>query len=722
MATAVFDESAIDVGNIDFSDLEEKYSVPEPQLPTDAYVVVDGAPVAPEAKAPVLKKVLAKLFGQCGKIEDILLPIEEGKTKGYLIIKFSQANEALKAVKTLHGKKLDVKHRLYVNRLNDVEKYVTSGEISDDFKAPVIPEFKNVGYLNSWLLDPHGRDQFLLNSQKSDGIYWFKKNINKEEVIEPRQNWTSSYMRWSPKGQYLFSTFPNGVQSWGGDQFVRINKFIHPAIEKMDVSPNEKYLVTYSPEPLVDPNDLKPEQRDSYPFKAEDAGKRLVVWDIVTGWPVKTFVVPPPMENEWPLVKWSYDESYCARLGPDAIAVYDTKNNFELLDKKLVKIDGVADFEFAPAGIKTPMLRKGDPLEVMLAYWVPESQNQSAKVSVMTLPQRQVLRTAPLVQVADCKLYWQKGGKYLCCRVNRHTKSKKTLFSNLEIFQVTEKDIPIEKIELQEVVSEFSWEPRGTKFGFISKRDRTDTSNVQLGTSTKHMLTFYALEEVKVGVGRSANVIRKWVKSATFDDKDINVVSWAPTGRYAVTACIGKVQSTLEFYDCEYENDKDKTKEVRLLASEDFNGLSGIQWEDSGRSVAAWSSARVSPVNNGFTVYDFVGHVTRTEAIDQFYDFQWRPRPASLLSINDKKRVRKQLAEHSAKFEELDSMESNAELREQILKRKKLLKEWRDWEAAQAAKMAKLGFVESEEKVEMTVIKEVTEVVIEEKEEEVSEK
>lgn len=721
MTTEVFDESSIDLSHLDFGDLEEKFQVEEPQLPTDSFVVVDGAPIAPESKAPVLKKVLAKLFGGCGKIVDMILPVEDGKTKGYLIIKYSEPLEAFKAVKTLHGKKLDVKHRLLVNRLNDIEKFVLSGEIGDEFKAPVIPEFKNVGYLNSWLLDPNGRDQFLLNSQKSDGIYWFKKNINKEEVIEPRQNWTSSFMKWSPKGQYLFSTFPNGVQSWGGDQFVRINKFIHPNIEKIDISPNEKFLITYSPEPLADPNDLKPEIRESYPFKSEDAGKKLVIWDIVTGWPVKTFAVPQQMENEWPLVKWSFDENYCARLGPDAIAVYDTKNNFDLLDKKLVKIEGVADFEFAPSGIKTPLLKKGDPLEVMLAYWIPESENQSAKVSVMTLPQKQVLRTAPLVQVVDCKLYWQKSGKYLCCRVNRHTKSRKTVFTNLEIFQVTEKDIPIEKIELQEVVSEFSWEPKGNKFGFISKKDRTDTSNVQLGTSTKHMLTFYSIEEVKVGIGKNANVMRKWVKSASFDDKDINIISWSPTGRYAVSGCIGKVQSTLEFYDCEFENEKEKVKEVKLLSSEEFGGLSGLQWENSGRSIAAWSSTRVSPVNNGYTIYDFVGHVTRTESIDQFYDFQWRPRPDSLLSINDKKRVRKQLTEHSAKFEELDNMESNAELRELILKRKKMLKEWSDWESSLISKMTKLGFVEKEEVIEMTVIQEVNEVVIEEKEEEVDE-
>lgn len=714
-----FDESSIDVSQIDFSDLEEQYAVPVPQLPTDSYVVVDGAPVAPEAKAPVLKKVLGNLFSKCGKVEDIILPLEEGMTKGYLIIKFAEPEFATKAVKTLNGKKLDVKHRLFVNKLADIEKYVLSGRVGEQFQPPVIPDFKNVGYLNSWLLDPASRDQFLLNTQASDGVYWFKKNINKEEVIEPRVNWTSSFMKWSPKGQYLFSTFHSGIQSWGGDQFVRINKYIHPNVEKVDISPNEKYLITYSSEPLVDPEHVDEDLRKSYPFKAEDAGKKLVIWDIVTGWPVKTFVVPPQMQNEWPLVKWSFDEQFCGRLGPDAIAIYETNNNFELLQKKLVKIEGVQDFEFAPAGVKTPLLKKGEPLEVMLAYWTPEANNQSAKVSVMTLPQKHVLRTAPLVQVVDCKLHWQKSAKYLCCRVNRHTKSRKTMFSNLEIFQVTEKDIPIEKIELKEVVQDVFWDPRGTKFATISKLDRTDASSVQLGKSTKNLLTFYKLDEVKVGVGKSANTIKKWVQSGQFDDKDINVVSWSPTGRYCVTGCIGKINSQLEFYDSEFDNEKKKIKEVKLLATEDYAGFSGIEWESSGRSVAVWSSNRQSSVNNGFTVFDFVGHITKQELIDGFYDFHWRPRPESLLTANDKKRVRKQLPEHSAKFEEIDMMESNAEMRELIMKRKDALKEWKDYEAALAKRREKLGISEEEEAVDMTVITEVKEVIIEEKEEEV---
>ena len=49
----------------------------------------------------------------------------------------------------------------------------------------------------------------------------------------------------------------------------------------------------------------------------------------------------------------------------------------------------------------------------------------------------------------QCKLYWQNQGDFLCVKVDRHTKTKKSIFCNLEIFRVREKDYPIEVVELK---------------------------------------------------------------------------------------------------------------------------------------------------------------------------------------------------------------------------------------------------------------------------------
>ena len=80
-------EKEINLDDIDFSDLEEKY---EADVGLDNYIIVDGAPIAPESKVPVLTKVLRKLFSTVGEIiegdEGIYMPLEDGKSKGYLFI------------------------------------------------------------------------------------------------------------------------------------------------------------------------------------------------------------------------------------------------------------------------------------------------------------------------------------------------------------------------------------------------------------------------------------------------------------------------------------------------------------------------------------------------------------------------------------------------------------------------------------------------------------
>lgn len=46
-------------------------------------------------------------------------------------------------------------------------------------------------------------------------------------------------------------------------------------------------------------------------------------------------------------------------------------------------------------------------------------------------------------------MHWQNQGDFLCVKVDRHTKTKKSIFCNLEIFRVREKNYPVEVVELK---------------------------------------------------------------------------------------------------------------------------------------------------------------------------------------------------------------------------------------------------------------------------------
>lgn len=59
------------------------------------------------------------------------------------------------------------------------------------------------------------------------------------------------------------------------------------------------------------------------------------------------------------------------------------------------------------------------------------------------------------IHLLQCKLYWQNQGDFLCVKVDRHTKTKKSIFCNLEIFRVREKDFPVEVVELKGVCPPF---------------------------------------------------------------------------------------------------------------------------------------------------------------------------------------------------------------------------------------------------------------------------
>lgn len=703
-------EKEINLDDLDFSDLEEKYKV-NAGLSLDNYVVVDGAPVAPESKVPILIKVLRKLLNTVGQVvegdEGIYMPLENGKSKGYLFVQFKTPQMADAATQQLNGKKLDQKHRLLVNKIADVEKYGTEGNVPEQFVEPSIPPFKSHGYLRSWLQDEKGRDQFALHFSETVGVYFNNKKNDPEPAIEPRKGFTSKYAKFSPKGTYLFSIHPQGVQSWGGDGFQSIAKFIHNQVRLIDFSPNEKFMVTLSPLPITIPDD--PVTRASFPFGPESVGHKLVIWDLATAEPARTFALPPHLEGQkdmpWPLVKWSFDDKYCARQGPGALAIYDT-TSFQLLDKKLVKVDDIIDFEWAPAGVHLEGT-KTENGEHVLSYWTPESSNQTARVALMHVPSKQVIRTVNLFHVSDCKMHWQSEAKFLCVKVDRHTKSGKTIFSNLEFFKVTERDIPVEKLELKDVVVNFAWEPKSERFITISRLD-DGNHNPSIPRNT---ISFYAPEILSKGKVTSS----KYRPFGSFTNKHSNTICWSPKGRFVVVGTISKSNGEMEFFDSSYEEENKSNNKLngnaKLLKTEKYSGMTNMSWDPSGRFVTAWSSSWIHSIENGYRLYEFTGNLLRDDVIDHFKDFIWRPRPPSLLNAADRKKVRKNLREYSAQFEEADAMEADAATREAILLRRSLLEEWRNYRSKHKHKCLRNNDVQAE------VIEEIKEEIIEEKEE-----
>src|SRR5437588_181488 len=65
------------------------------------------------------------------------------------------------------------------------------------------------------------------------------------------QNWTETYVQWSPLGTYLATFHRQGIVLWGGPSWNKIIRFVHPGVKLIDFSLNERYLVTWSNEPIT---------------------------------------------------------------------------------------------------------------------------------------------------------------------------------------------------------------------------------------------------------------------------------------------------------------------------------------------------------------------------------------------------------------------------------------------------------------------------------------
>ncbi|EMR11508.1 hypothetical protein PNEG_00521 [Pneumocystis murina B123] len=718
-------ESSID-DEIDFSDLEAKYHIPFKQ-DFGPLIIVDGIPQVPEEKREALLKILKKQFSTVGKIneERIFMPMEERNgvlfSKGYLFMSYQTQKEAEAAIKAFNGKKLDKAHTFLINKFTDVE---TALAFDEEYKETLEEKAYENKNLYSWLIDPKARDQWVMYKGDDVGIYWNQKSEAPESIIH-RINWTETYIHWSPLGTYLASFHRPGIQLWGGESWGKIARFPHPSVKLIDFSPCERYLVTWSNEPIP----CYPEDHPGrLTFGSEDEGKSIIIWDIKTGVLLKSFNTSissgtdtdeVPRKITWPMYKWSSDGSYFAKVTPGQhISVYETPS-MTLVGKKHIKIDGVVDFEWSPSKLED---KKGNK-EYLLCYWTPEINNQPARTGLLSIPSKETIRTKNLFNVSDCKLHWQSQGNLLCVKVDRHTKTKKSTFTNLEIFRIHEKNIPVEVIEIKDVVINFAWEPNGDRFALITTSD----SNFCQGPliNVKNSLSFYCTEKSK-GSNGNFKLIR------TFTKKTCNSLYWAPNGRFIVAATLGNATNfDIEFWDLDFEGekkdtDKDLNANLQLMGTAEHYGVTDIEWDPSGRYLTSSVSIWRHRMENGYRLWDFKGSLLREEHNEGFKQLLWRPRPPSLLSKEQQKKIRKNLKEYSRAFEKEDVQEQNTANKELIAHRRRLLEEWNAWRSKVISNLEKekkeLGIVtDTKEEKKEKYIKKIIEVVISEEIEEVTE-
>jgi translation initiation factor 3 subunit B len=84
-------------------------------------------------------------------------------------------------------------------------------------------------------------------------------------------------------------------------------------------------------------------------------------------------------------------------------------------------------------------------------------------------------------------------------------------------------------------------------------------------------------------------------------------------------------------------------------------------------------------MENGYHLYDFKGEQLREEPVEKFKQWLWRPRPASLLTKEEQKQIRKTLREYSKIFDQEDTDRGASADLAVVEHRRGLLDQWLAW-------------------------------------------
>ena len=416
---------------------------------------IDGLPKVSEAKIEKLKGVLTKKVCAPLKIEvtsdDLYMPITdavnakgEQTTGGFVFVITESVEFAKRLISKADGFKF-AKSLLSVHSIEDTERFL---QAEDDFEEPEIatykPWVKSIARWNRnprhWLLDNRGRDQFVIRHSSETEVWWADGprpavpcyQGEGQKALGANRSWCEQLVVWSSNGTYLATMHEKGFAVWSGpcgsDQeglFARIGRCKHKNVARLLFSPSERFIVSWNG--VVGPS-ARPGSAEANAIKVWNASdlSELRSFEYNMGSPPN--VIPFFLDNDgvsamprWPVFTFAAnDEFFCAAQKKDLLSIYDTKTGKLHKPKgsqrgKSVQIEGLEDFAWSP-----------DPSCAIVAFWAPERANIPAKVQLLSMPDRTVVREKLWYQVSDVQFHWHPKGDFLCVRVKRHTKTRKT--------------------------------------------------------------------------------------------------------------------------------------------------------------------------------------------------------------------------------------------------------------------------------------------------------
>lgn len=101
-----------------------------------------------------------------------------------------------------------------------------------------------------------------------------------------------------------------------------------------------------------------------------------------------------------------------------------------------------------------------------------------------------------------------------------------------------------------------------------------------------------------------------------------------------------------------------------------------LAWDPTGRYVCSSNSYGGHSVENGYFMWSFQGTKLYETSLEGFVQFQWRPRPPSLLTEAHLKEIKKNMKSYARDFEIKDKLSKSKASKELIEKRRRVYDEY----------------------------------------------
>eukprot|EP00922_Rhytidocystis_sp_ex-Travisia-forbesii_P015113 GHVS01022577.1.p1 GENE.GHVS01022577.1~~GHVS01022577.1.p1 ORF type:complete len:717 (+),score=96.81 GHVS01022577.1:88-2238(+) len=629
----------------DSAEEKRRMEAMEPLLQLDEsfpnVVLVVGVPrVKSDEKYEKLKKVLQKKISMelqqkgaelSSDAFTIEMPTKDGETQGLCFLTFQSAYEAQHAIKHLNNFDLDLNHKFKATSVDDFDDIVSRDE---NYR----PAVKLMGFTREnfrwWLRDEQCREQYVIRYQDETQIYWHDAvdrvlvYDGERERAEGKRVWTDFRVQWSPKGSYLATFHKPGVALWAGPDFDKKVRFEHKDVKQIEFSPNEEFVISWDGSPVSLKNELA-----------------CRVWRVITGELLRSFETPSisPRGGDFPHFLWSPDDKYVAKCSDKELFVYSTPDMALLEDPASNK----------RTTLKYPLVSfDWSPSNNIVSVWIPERGDAPGRLLLVDIPSRTELASKNVYNVKEASMRWQSRGDYLCLRavVARKTGKKgRKEYTQLEIFRLREKNVPVDTVHIEDVVvKQLHWEDASKRFAVIVEDELTRSQSIR----------FYKISEE--GARRDTEMVFSYDMTSA-----MNCMKWAPNGTYFVLAALG-TDGTLLFCSL---NEFDK---FDILHKDEHYMVNEIKWSSCGRFVCscvsmpmvASGSSSVAwryDTEAGYTIWTFQGRIQYKEQLRKFYQFQWRPRPPSLLSEQKLEDIQKRLRDFSKRYDMIDDKRRNAQ-------------------------------------------------------------